>query len=469
MSLKVSQRWIMLIVTVLVSTIPRAWVFSHHFPWINSDTFTFLNLARVLRGEKVPSGYDPAALAPYDDQGARLPGYPLFLNLAFALNGWKGTAPEVLSKITLERKPTPIELSPYHAEYLTKKENLRAVQFLQHLCGVLATILAFDLLFLWTRSAMVACLGALLAVGLRPTWILTYERDILTETLAATLVLFFFWAIARMWITKQKQWVLGASILGSALALVRPNYAFAVPLLAVFQLLRGDFKGMSKFAIGVLLLLPYIILVGGWVTRNGLKYGVWNLTTWTGVVSYHFQSYPEVFEDPILKHEINPEDYRAIAHAIGRLMEKWNASFPEANHRLVKETKSAVVRHPEIFLRSFSEAFMTHWLSFVRASPRWGLLRITFFIALLGITVAGILAAIRRDAPPEFKFSLAFIVANSLIASLAIDKYDQGRVAFPTESLLTLQAIWLVWRYWRQSTNRMKSVEARTRRDILLW
>lgn len=459
MPLKAPSRLILLIVTALISAIPRVWVFSRHLPWITADSFTYLNLARVLRGEKVPSGYDPAALAPYDDQGARLPGYPLFLNLAFALNGWKGTDPQVLRKITLERKPTPIELSPYHAKYLTRKENLRAVQFLQHLCGILATVFAFDLLFLWTRSTIFACSGAVLAVGLRPTWILTYERDILTETVAATLVLVFLWVVARMQMTKQKHWLLSASIVGSALALVRPNYAFAVPLLTVFQLMQKDFKERNHFTTVLILSLPYFLLVGGWVTRNGLKYGVWNLTTWTGVVSYHFQSHPEVFEDPILKREINPKDYRTIAHAIGRLMENWNVSFPEANRRLVKETKSAIIRYPEIFLKSFSEAIVVHWLSFIRVSPKWRHLRIAFFLALLVITVAGILATLRKDAPPEFKFSLTFIIVNSLISSLAIDKYDQNRIAFPMESLLTLQAIWLIWKYCKQLTNRCNSLK----------
>jgi hypothetical protein len=55
------------------------------------------------------------------------------------------------------------------------------------------------------------------------------------------------------------------------------------------------------------------------------------------------------------------------------------------------------------------------------------------------------------------RFSLAFIIANSLVAAVFIDKYDQGRIAFPTESLLTLQAFWLVWKVWEMWRNRRTS------------
>jgi len=123
-------------------------------------------------------------------------------------------------------------------------------------------------------------------------------------------------------------------------------------------------------------------------------------------------------------------------------------SFPEANRKLVAETKSAIVRHPNIFLRSVLESLGTYYGSFFRASPKWGRLRLVLFMALLAITVAGFIAPFFKDAPPLIRFSLAFIVANSLVAAVFIDKYDQGRIAFPTESILTLQAIWLAWKVW---------------------
>lgn len=445
---KIRAMWIWVAVTVCLAVVPRFWAFTRSVPWISADSFTYLNLARVLRGERVPSGFDPMALAPRDDQGARTPGYPMFLNFAFTLSGWRGTNEEVLQRITKDRKPLPIELDPYHERYLKHRENLRAVQLLQHLCGVFATFLAFGILYHWTNSAPLASLGSLMAVGLRPTWILTYEHDIMTETLAATLVLAFFWFVAQAERRRNWLWLAVSSIVGSALALVRPNYAFAIPLFFVYWALRErrNLPVSLKFAIPIL--LPFCVLVGGWITRNGVKFGTWNLTTWVGVVSYHFQAHPEVFNDPILRQEINLQDYRAIAHSIGRLMSKWGVSFPEANRKLVVETKSAIVRYPDIFLRSVLESLKTHYGSFIRASPRWGKLRLVLFFALLAITVAGFISPFCKDAPPLTRFSFAFIVVNSLIAALFIDKYDQGRIAFPTESLLTLQAVWLAWKMW---------------------
>ena len=457
MALQSRTVWIWVALTVCLAAAPRFWVFTRSVPWITADSFTYLNLARVLRGEKVPSGYDPLALAPRDDQGARTPGYPMFLNLAFALSGWQGTDEGVLWRITRDRKPLPIKLDPYHERYLKRHENLRAVQLLQHLCGVLATLLAFGILYHWTSSAPFASLGSLVAIGLRPTWILTYEHDIMTETLAATLVVAFFWFVAQAQRRRNWLWLGVSSVVGSVLALVRPNYAFAVPLLFVYWSLRERRNLFADPKLAISILLPFCIFVGGWITRNGIKFGTWNLTTWVGVVSYHFQAHPEAFNDPILRQEINPQDYRAIAHSIGRLMSKWKVSFPEANRRLVAETKSAIIRHPEIFLRSVLESLGTYYGSFVRASPRWGNLRWVLFFALLTIAVAGFISPFCKDAPPLTRFSLAFIIANSLVAAVFIDKYDQGRIAFPTESLLTLQAFWLVWKVWEMWRNRRTS------------
>ena len=457
MALQSRTVWIWVAVTACLSVVPRLLMFTHSVPWITADSFTYLNLARVLRGEEVPPGYDPLALAPRDDQGARTPGYPMFLNLAFALNGWRGTDEQTLRRMTRDRKPLPIKLDPYHEHYLKHRENLRAVQLLQHLCGVLATLLAFGILYHWTNSAPVAFLGSLMAVGLRPTWILTYEHDIITETLAATLVLAFFWFIVQAERRRNWLWLAVSSVVGSALALVRPNYAFAVPLLFVYWAFRERRNLLANPRFAVSLLLPFCVLVGGWITRNGVMYGTWNLTTWVGVISYHFQSQPKTFEDPILRRELNPQDYRAVAHAIGHLMDKWGVSFPEANRRLVAETKSAIARHPDIFLRSVLESLGTYYGSFFRASPRWGRLRLVLFVALLAITIAGIIAPFFKDAPSLTRFSLAFIVVNSLVGAVFIDKYDQGRIAFPTESLLTLQAVWLAWRVWGMWQDRKTS------------
>ncbi len=434
-----------LALTVILSFAARIWIFAHRLPWITADTFTYLNCARMLRGEEVPSGFDHLALAPRDDQGARAPGYPIFLNLAFALSGWKGTPGDVLHRITRERKPTPIELDDWHGGFLRSKENIRSAQLLQHLLGVLASVLAFGLLWQWTRCVWVASLGALIAVGLRPNWLLTYERALLTEALAATLVLAFFWFIAQAQEKDRWKWLLFASTVGSALALTRPNFAFASLLLCLAEWMHKERRDWRNF---VAVLLPFFILVVGWVAQNGLRYGIWNVTTWVGVISYHFQDHPEAFSDPVLREELEKRkgDYRAMAHALGDLIEKWGVSFPQAQRRLVAETKQAALKHPEIFTKSVISGLMTHYLSFFRASPRWGALRWILGILLFAMTVAGLVAPFVSGAPSLMRFAVAFVVCNSFVAALFIDSHDQGRLAFPVESQLTLQAIWLLWR-----------------------
>jgi riboflavin transporter FmnP len=92
----------------------------------------------------------------------------------------------------------------------------------------------------------------------------------MTETLAATLVVAFFWFVAQAQRGRNWLWLGVSSVVGSVLALVRPNYAFAVPLLFVYWSLRERRNLFANPKLAISILLPFCILVGG------VDYTKWN-------------------------------------------------------------------------------------------------------------------------------------------------------------------------------------------------
>ena len=425
-----------LLATLILALMARMWVFAHKVPDLlnGRDGFLYLNAARLLRGERVSSAFDRNANAPRNETLGRVI-YPIFLNTAFALAKWSPTPLSVLERMR-ERQPRLND--GWHWQFFTTKENLRAVQFLQHFLGLLATVIAFWLLWEWTKTGCLATLGSLFAVGWRPAW-LFFERCILTETLAAFLflaTLFLFVQVHRnRW---SLMWMVAALIVSYLLALTRPNFLFLPPLLLLYFAWRlseqsAQLRWLRKVVIA---LIPLVLIVGCWKTYYAIS-------------AYHFALTPEAFENSILRQTLqehltrNPNDHHSIPHILLTLMERWGTSWAETGARLAEETRKALSRRPDVFLKSASSGLVEY---FFYAGISWGSFRSLISLLLALFNLLGLSAILLRNSPLTLKFALGVVIFNALACSVVIGVYaEQARYAFPTEAILSLAAFWVVW------------------------
>ncbi len=433
-----------LVLTLTLAGIARGWVLYTKIPSVaNKDGFVYLNVARYFRGDGLPTESDwmPDLIARYDQSR---PVYPMFLNIAFAMAGWSGTSEQILNRIVTEQQK---RLSEWHLSFFRSKENLRAVQLLQHLLGLIATALAFWLLWQWTKVGWLAMVGSLLAVGMRPAW-LFLERCILTEALTGTLMLatiaFVVQAHRSRW---APGWIVGALGTSILLGYTRPNFLFLAPVLFLFFCwqLPERYKGGAWLRPLVLLLLPFVLMAGGWRLSKSIS-------------AYHFALSPEAFEDPILRQSLqehlarNPSDHHAIYNLVPTLMQRWRASFQETGKRLAEETQKAFRRHPDIFLKSAVGGLVEY---FFYAGISWGSLRSLIAFGLALFNLIGLSALVLRNAPLSLRFALLVTVLNALVCAVVIGVYaEQARYAFPTEALLTLSAFWMLWHALQHLLNR---------------
>ena len=192
-----SSRHLALVVVLALAAVPRIVWYRSHQPDLPPDSYGYLNVAREWRGERAPlRGWDDRSQLPWDNQAARTPGYPLFLNLVFALASHSPSPESALVEPRRLLVPgTPVR--ERHFRHLQADENVRAVQAAQHVLGVAATGLAYLTMLLWTTNTLASVVGALAAVGWNPVWIMTYEPSLMGEILSGVLLLLLVWLVSQ--------------------------------------------------------------------------------------------------------------------------------------------------------------------------------------------------------------------------------------------------------------------------------
>lgn len=442
---------------LLLALLPRVYAIYRWAPYLRADSFEYLKLARILRGKKER-----------DDWGWRTPGYPLFLNIVFALSRWRGTSKAILARVIQQQAEISpgSQIHPWHMHYLRTEENLRAVQMAQHGLGLLATGLLFQLLWGLTSNPTLAIIGALIAIGWNPYWFWFYESSVLTEVLAATLLMGFFFALQEK---GGKGWTLQqltiAALIGSITTLVRPQFVLTTPLLLAWWLL-GVFRRQVAFSGRALaaLILPFLTLVGGWIVRNGVRYRYWGLSTVAGFnLCMHFTGMKDfdAFPDPFLQEVLWEHSEKCpypgcrkqwvILHAYPDLAARWRLPLPAIAKRLERQTFAAILRHPQVFLLSVLKALA----AFFRLSPPGhfaflGPLWIPFALPL----TAGLLVVLLMPHlfSPFIRFVSVFVVVTALFTAITAGGASPIRYGFSTDPLLVLlsvvaaQQVWCRWK-----------------------
>lgn len=398
------------------------------------DGFLYLNAARLLRGDNTSSEFDPIANAPRNATAGRI-AYPVFLNVAFALAGWRPTPASVLERMA---QIQPRIRDKWHWRFLTMRENLRAVQLMQHLLGLIATALAFWLFWRWTKVGWLAMGVSLLAVGGNRNW-LYFEQCILTETLAGTLTLSL---IALLEQAHKCRWSVGwtsaALVTSVLLGCTRPNLVFLAPTLFLFVCWQWPecYPRVAWLRPVVLCLIPFVLIVGGWLFGRNVS-------------AYHFTFSPDAFEDPILRRSLrehlarHPNDYDAVYNIVPVLRQRWRVPSWQIGEWLAQETQKALRRRPDVFVGSVLGGLAEHFFyAGVVRKKQWNLLA----CGLLVFNLVGLSALALQDTPLALRFALFATVLNALLCAVTIGvNADQPRYAFPFLALLSLSVYWMLW------------------------
>jgi len=446
---------ILLALVILLASLPRIYAIFRRIPNLTPDSFSYLNLARILRGEQVPHlDMDQNAWAPRDDQGFRTPVYPLFLNTIFFFSPKKGTEETILQRI---QKHKGFKIDAWHLKFLREKENLKSVQIVQHGLGLLSTALLFRLLLSLTGNLLVAFAGALLLIGWNPTWFWGYELSVWTETLTVTLLLILLRELYKL---EQSQkirlrslwWV---SLLGGLLALTRPQFILA----AILPFSWWLYKVIRKTIVFnwhnvVALLLPPLILIGGWIIRNGIRYGFWGISTVTGFnMCMHFTAMNkfDVFKDITLQQSLNKHLSKCpscinsrfiIIHAAPDLITEWELPFPVVSKRLEWEAFKAIIHYPDIFMKSIVKAIITFFkpLPFPAGFAPFFTIWFSFGL-LLKIGGLALVLFMPKKFSPFMQTLTAFSVATILLTVIVAGGAEPDRYSFAMEPLLALLTI----------------------------
>src|SRR5437762_1005122 len=240
-----------LVLVLVLAALPRVAWYRRHQPVLPPDAYSYLTVAREWRGEPAPDyEWDDRTQLPAGNDAARTPGYPLFLDLVFALRGHSPTDQAALEgprQVLADHEGSAARAN--HLRRLQTDENVRAVQAAQHVLAVIAAGFAFLILVQWTGSVAVSVAGSVAAVGWNPVWIVTFEPSVMTETLAGVLILISVWLAGMS--SKPALYGALAAALGAANVAVRPAALFAAAPVTAYLLWRERHHLYAALSIAI--------------------------------------------------------------------------------------------------------------------------------------------------------------------------------------------------------------------------
>jgi len=322
-----------------------------------------------------------------------------------------------------------------------------------------------------------------------------FEANLLTETLST------FWLIlallgAFMWLEHPKVqsiWLgLGIGLCSAIAALTRPLFIFMPVWLAVFMAfslknkkLTFDWRGL----VGVL--LPAILLVGGWMLWIQKNYHIFSLTTMSGYhlvqhTGYYFEDVPD--EDAVLRdvyldfreqrlNEFGTQG-NTIWDAIPALQEASGMNFYELSRELQRISVQLILSHPW----QYAGRVLRGWWLFWRTPVYWSVDSITngtlvsliktFILGVRGLifganmvfiltTLAACVSKRLRElwALRPFLWLLAGSVWATSVASSMLDHGDNPRFLIPLQTAVIYWVLWVAVHAWQRKRFPQKGLE----------
>jgi 4-amino-4-deoxy-L-arabinose transferase-like glycosyltransferase len=353
---------------------------------------------------------------------------------------------------------------------------------IQSILGITVSILLYLLtLRLTGNRALSFVVGLSYSLSMHA---LFFETIILTETLTTfLLILSLSLLVAAFDKNSIRLYILTGVGLGLA-ALTRPLFLFLIPLVAFFLFfkLKAN-KGTASHLSQVLggLLIPVVILVGGWSLFNLAKVDYFGITTLLGYhLTNHSGAYmqyapPEyaVIRDIYLKYRANSTSHvNVIYQAYPEMQLATGLSFSELSRVLARMSLQMFKEHPMSYLKYTFRGWDEFWRP-VFWYTNYGLIRGVFlrniitslsiiekslFFHLNSIFLLAaawtIVKAIWK--PRIFDFNLLFVLVVLLasIAQAIVEYGDGARFAIPFLPVILFEVItWLYYLFTNSLNN----------------
>jgi hypothetical protein len=312
-----------------------------------------------------------------------------------------------------------------------------------------------------------------------------FEANLLTETLAA------FWLVlsllgAYFWLANVKNrsiWLsLGIGLSASLAVLTRPQFIFMPFWIALFLAFSYHDRKLSfnwKPFLGIL--LPALIVVGGWMGWIQSRYHILSVTTMSGFhmvqhSGYYFEDVPDQYQalrDVYLDYrDQRLEEYgtqsNTIWGAIPAMQKATGMSFYDLSRTLQEISIRLIIRHPWQYLLNVVQGWWWFW----RAPVYWNktALTIHFLPGIMQVWVLGArglmflsnmifiissAAAILSERLRKF-FKLGqfhWLLAGSIwITSLLTSLLEHGenqRFLIPLQTAVLFWVLWFGYAVWK--------------------
>lgn len=311
-----------------------------------------------------------------------------------------------------------------------------------------------------------------------------FEANLLSETLCT------FWLTiailgAFIWLYKPQFrtiWLgLGIGASAGLATLIRPVFIFFPVSLAIFLSFSIEGKKVHLSWKPLLsILLPAILLIGGWMQWIHAKYDIMSLTTMTGFhliqhTGYYFEEVSDeyaVLRDVYLEfRDARIAEYgtqgNTIWRAIPALQEASGLNFHDLSRTLQEISVELILSHPWAYLSTV----MRGWWLFWRAPVYWDITAVTvpvlasilrlfifvargfLFIANMIFVVTSLVGLFSKKLRRIWKLNtFLWLLASSIwgtsILSSILDHGDNPRFLVPLQSVIVFWFLWIAYNSW---------------------
>jgi 4-amino-4-deoxy-L-arabinose transferase-like glycosyltransferase len=311
--------------------------------------------------------------------------------------------------------------------------------------------------------------------------LLFFEAIILTETLTTFLLILSLWLLLVAFDKKSMSLYILAGFVIGLLALTRPILFFLSSLIAVFlyfklKINKEATSEILRVAGG--LLIPVVILVGGWSLFNKVKvdyFGIttlvgYNLTNHSGAFMQNAPPEYSVLRDIYLNHGGNPESHVAIIWgAIPDMQQATGLTFSELSRVLTKMSIQMFIENPSAYLMNVFDGWNDFWKP-VFWYADYGLIRSIFLrktVTILSkleeslfthlnsifllIAVLTIVKTILRPKTIDFNLLFILIILIASVLQALLEYGENSRYAIPFQPLIFFEVI--TWLYYLFKTS----------------